>query len=320
MSYVFDSIQVNNFLLGYTHPIRQKVKVASLGNVNTATCAAGDYIDGYQLAEGDRLLLKCQTNAVENGVYSVQSSGPLYRTDDLYEGEPISGYHLVVEKGTVNASSTISCTNARGSDVCATDSLSFAKFVRADATTLTAGYGVSGNVASWQSGLLADSGLATSDISHAPAVINTGSNQYTLATTRGSSDQMLTTNGSGGTSWKRATEVGSNFAIISSSVNVNTTSTATIAYFCFDNSMYSGFQPTSVCTFWIDAPATAAIYVDVFDGTSVLGSITVPTTSGAGAYKFDFTKPSSDKLLETRSRLLSSNISGTPIYSLQYKF
>ncbi len=426
MSYVFDSVQINNFILGVTNPIRQKVRVASTGNVTLSACIAGTTMDGVELAIDDRVLLKNQTSLVENGVYRVQETDPLVRTDDLYNGEPFSGFLFVVQEGTVNAAKMFACTNAKGVDVSATDELKFAEYAKLDATVNV----VNGNIVTWQNGQLADSGQAISGLGSSsldPAVVNSGSAQYTLATTRGTNGQVLTTDGSGGTSWQdkynqslntgdgvtfshldidaasaslslkqsgttkwtfgndsssgmmaikngsgvdafsitqglgtvvagqltlgtgsntnvfptsrgtsgqvlgstdssgqlgfvSVSSVGAHFPMVHSTMNVNSLTTGTLSSFNYNNSMYSSLPTTGICSFWIDAPSSAAIYFDVHDGTSVLGSTVVPTTSGAGSYKFDFTRPSSDKLLSLRSKLQSLNIIGTNVYAAQFKF
>lgn len=273
MSYIFDSVQINNFILGVTNPVRQKVRVASTGNISLSACIAGTTMDEVELAVNDRVLLKNQTNLIENGVYRVQETDPLTRTDDLYDGEPFSGFLIVVQEGTINAAKMFACTNAKGVDVSATDELKFAEYAKLDATVNV----VDGNIVTWQNRQLTDSGKSINDFS-------------------------------------------ANFSIINSTINVNSTVTGTLSNFNYNNSLYSSLPSTGICSFWIDAPSSAAIYFDVHDGTSVLGSTVVPTTSGAGSYKFDFTRPSSDKLLSLRSKLQSLNIIGTNVYAAQFKF
>jgi len=59
---------------------------ATTGNVAIATeLEPGDLVDGVTLAEGDRVLVKSQTNAAQNGIYVVQASGAALRAADFNE-------------------------------------------------------------------------------------------------------------------------------------------------------------------------------------------------------------------------------------------
>lgn len=60
----------------------------------------GDIIDGVTLATGDRILIKNQTNAVENGIYTVNASGaPTRATDYDQAGEANVGTFTTVTEG-----------------------------------------------------------------------------------------------------------------------------------------------------------------------------------------------------------------------------
>ncbi|GAB2468370.1 hypothetical protein GCM10027187_40710 [Streptosporangium sandarakinum] len=79
------------------------VRVASTGNVPVA--AAPATLDGVTLAAGDRLLLKDQTAAAENGLYAFAAAGqPLTRTADADTGTEVTpGLWVTVEEGTIHA-------------------------------------------------------------------------------------------------------------------------------------------------------------------------------------------------------------------------
>ena len=63
----------------------------------------GDSIDGVTLATGDRILIKSQSSASENGIYVVAASGAPSRAVDFDEGaEVTSGAATFVEEGTAN--------------------------------------------------------------------------------------------------------------------------------------------------------------------------------------------------------------------------
>lgn len=73
----------------------EPVRAGSTGNVDPAAPGA---IDGVTLATGDRVLLKSQTDPVENGVYSYDGTVLTRTGDDLDAGSVVT-----VGEGTVNA-------------------------------------------------------------------------------------------------------------------------------------------------------------------------------------------------------------------------
>lgn len=91
---------------------KPSVKAASTANGTLATdYENGDTLDGVTLTTGDRILLKNQSTAAENGIYVVAASGaPARATDADSEAELVS-CALFVEQGTVNADLAYICTN-----------------------------------------------------------------------------------------------------------------------------------------------------------------------------------------------------------------
>jgi hypothetical protein len=81
------------------------VRVASTGDVTIATgLEDGDTIDGVTLATGDRVLLKDQGTATQNGIYVVVASGAASRSEDANSSAEVTGGMSVwVNEGTVNA-------------------------------------------------------------------------------------------------------------------------------------------------------------------------------------------------------------------------
>ena len=85
------------------------------GAVRVATTAAGtlssdfengDTIDGVTLATNDRILIKDQADASENGIYIVNASGAPTRSTDFVEVTPIdeiNGAYVAVQEGTDNS-------------------------------------------------------------------------------------------------------------------------------------------------------------------------------------------------------------------------
>ena len=83
------------------------VRVATTANVNLSNALEnGDVIDGVTLATGDRVLVKNQTNAAQNGIYVVKASGaPDRSTDADVATEVTASFAVFVEEGTANADS-----------------------------------------------------------------------------------------------------------------------------------------------------------------------------------------------------------------------
>jgi len=86
---------------------KQPVKLASTANVAIATdLEAGDTIDGVVLVAGDRVLLKDQSTASQNGIYVAVASGAASRSADMDSLTPIdevNGAAMFVLAGTANA-------------------------------------------------------------------------------------------------------------------------------------------------------------------------------------------------------------------------
>jgi hypothetical protein len=64
----------------------------------------GDVIDGVTIASGNRILVKNQSTASENGIY-VLNAGVLQRADDAGNGELTAGSFTFVEEGSTYADS-----------------------------------------------------------------------------------------------------------------------------------------------------------------------------------------------------------------------
>lgn len=83
---------------------KQSVRVATTANGTLSTAFEnGDTIDGVTLATGDRILIKNQSTASQNGIYTVNASGSPTRATDADTGAEIRGAVVFVEQGNVNA-------------------------------------------------------------------------------------------------------------------------------------------------------------------------------------------------------------------------
>jgi hypothetical protein len=82
----------------------EAVMAATTQNINITTdTVVGDFIDGWELAAGHRILIKNQTLAKDNGIYVVNASGPATRSLDFNTSDDIyPGAQIFVLYGTAN--------------------------------------------------------------------------------------------------------------------------------------------------------------------------------------------------------------------------
>ena len=121
---------------------KDSVRVATTANLNLS--APGASIDGISLSSGDRVLVKNQSTASENGIYvwNGASSTATRATDADSSSEVTAGMFVFVEEGTVGADQGFVLTTD-GSITVGSTSLSFTQFsgagqiVAGDAITKT---------------------------------------------------------------------------------------------------------------------------------------------------------------------------------------
>ena len=119
--------------------VKDSCVAATTGNITIATALNnGDTLDGVSLSTNDRVLVKDQSSASENGIYIFGSSPA--RADDLAAGADAAGMFTFVEKGTVNADNGFVCSSDKGSAVVGTNNLTFVQF--SGAGQITAGDGL----------------------------------------------------------------------------------------------------------------------------------------------------------------------------------
>lgn len=96
----------------YGHSWKQYVKVATTANGTLSTAfEQGDVVDGIFLGNGDRILLKNQSTASQNGIHTVNVSGAPTRPDDYPTGGLGDGVVVYVSQGTVNANRAYKMTS-----------------------------------------------------------------------------------------------------------------------------------------------------------------------------------------------------------------
>ena len=129
--------------------VKDSVVATTTANGTLASAFAnGQSIDGVTLQTGDRILIKNQTTASQNGIYNVNASGAPSRTTDMATGANAAGAFVFVEQGTINAESGFTCTSDTGSAVVGTNNLTFAQFSGAGQVIAGDGLDKSGNTLS----------------------------------------------------------------------------------------------------------------------------------------------------------------------------
>ena len=123
--------------------VKDSVRIATTAAGTLASSFEnGDTVDGVALATGNRILIKDQADAKENGIYVVNASGAPTRAADAAQGELTGGLFVFVEEGTVNADAGFVCTT-NGTPTLGTDDIVFAQF--SGAGSVGAGVGLSKN-------------------------------------------------------------------------------------------------------------------------------------------------------------------------------
>ena len=161
--------------------VKDSCVAATTANITISTALNnGDTLDGVTLSTNDRVLVKDQSTASQNGIYVVGSSPA--RAADLATGANAAGFFTFVEKGTVNADNGFVCTSDSGSAVVGTNNLTIAQFSGAGQITAADGLQKSGNTLSVD--LKANGGLV---IESTEMAVNLGASSITgtLAITDG---------------------------------------------------------------------------------------------------------------------------------------
>ena len=127
--------------------VKDSCVAATTANITISTALNnGDTLDGVSLSTNDRVLVKDQSTASENGIYVVGASPA--RADDLATGADAAGFFTFVEQGSVNADNGFVCTSNKGSAVVGTNNLTIAQFSGAGQITAGDGLDKSGNTLS----------------------------------------------------------------------------------------------------------------------------------------------------------------------------
>jgi hypothetical protein len=126
--------------------VKASVRVATTANITTlGAVSVGDAIDGVTLAANDRVLVKNQSTASQNGIYELTLTSGLVRAQDAdSSAEVTAGMFTFVSEGTANADSGWVLTT-NDTITLGTTGLTFAQFSGAGQITAGAGLTKTGN-------------------------------------------------------------------------------------------------------------------------------------------------------------------------------
>jgi len=272
----------------------------------------GDTIDGVTLVTGYRILIKDQTNQVENGVYIVNVSGSPSRAPDFGVGYTAAGTFVFIQEGTVNDNAGFICNSSSGSDIVGTDNITFSQFTGAAQVIAGTGLTKSGNTLSVNasqtqitsvgtlsalsvsgaisgssqtlSSTLGVTGLSSlrdldllgssSGIVSVRTQANSGTYNYNIPTSSGSSGEILTSGGgvSSPMTWTPVTGTGN--VVLANSPTLGAISVGAITGTSASFSTTLGV--TGLATFGAGGLTSTA-------GTTTLGATTIGAISGTSA-------------------------------------
>lgn len=114
---------------------KQPVRAATTADITIATALnAGDTLDGVTLAAGDRVLVKNQSTAAQNGIYVVAATPA--RAADMDDDDEVLGALVYVIAGTANTATAWKVTNTAAT-VVDTDAINWAAFGAGSGTAAT---------------------------------------------------------------------------------------------------------------------------------------------------------------------------------------
>ena len=122
--------------------VKDSVKVATTANI---TLSGTQTIDGVAISADERVLVKDQSTASQNGIYLCKA-GSWARADDMAASGDAAGAFTFVEQGSTLADTGFVCSSNKGSAVVGTNNLAFTQFSSAGVTSAGDGLDRTGNV------------------------------------------------------------------------------------------------------------------------------------------------------------------------------
>jgi hypothetical protein len=121
----------------------------------TITLSGAQTIDGVSVVAEEQVLVKNQTDGIQNGIYICKGDA-WERTQTMLLGSSAAGAAVYVTKGTANGDKVFICTNDMGSDIVGTSVLTFIPLVTSPAGSDTQVQFNDGGVMAGDSGLTFD--------------------------------------------------------------------------------------------------------------------------------------------------------------------
>lgn len=256
--------------------VKQSVRAATTAPINLATdLEAGDVLDTtVTLVAGDRVLVKNQSTASENGIYVVQASGAAVRATDFDSNAEVTpGAFTFVEEGTANADSGWVLTTDGTINVGVTG-LDWALFSVAGAILAGNGLSKTGNVLDVN--VVADRTAITGDAVDIASTYVGQASITTLGTiTTGTWDATDVAVTAGGTGSSTESGARTNLASAASEATGRTTSTPALARVAKQGCAASaaGVSTTTVTHNFGTSDVIVQIY-EVSTGATVIGDVT----------------------------------------------
>lgn len=137
-----NKVYVDNFIAGLS--VKLSVNLASTVNVNVLNVVST--IDSVTVSPGMRVLLKNQTNSVENGIYVINNSNYLTRSSDLSNGSHSAGCFTYVEQGSSNTAKGFVCITVSPADIIGQNQVHWTQFIGGLAFNFGQGFTDNGGV------------------------------------------------------------------------------------------------------------------------------------------------------------------------------
>jgi hypothetical protein len=256
--------------------VKQSVRVATTAPINLATdLEAGSTIDGVTLVAGNRVLVKDQSTATENGIYVAVASGAASRSSDANgtadTGELKPGTFTFVEEGSTHSDKGF-VVSTNGTITIDSTSIAWTQFSGAGSFTAGDGLSQSGNTINVN--VTANRTAITADAIDIASTYVGQSSITTLGTiTTGVWNGTDVAVADGGTGSSTAAGARTNLGIVTSA-GTSTTSTPALARIAKQACAASaaGTSSTTVTHLFNSSDVIVQIY-EVSSGATVIGDI-----------------------------------------------
>lgn len=141
----------------------------------------------------------------------------------------------------------------------------------------------------------------------------------TLPATLGTTGQILSLADNAGNLQFSSAMFSNSYMIQPNNVMANSTTAGVFAYFAWDNSQYTSYNNGTVI-FWYADVTDRNLIVDVFDGSSTIGTTTIVAPAVDGIATFSITNPVSDVRLQFRASKSAAAGVNPNIFGTQLEF